>query len=79
MGSNLRLSINNFKNGDSVMFSATNAFTGKHTTGWDNDFSNGITANLCISTGFYKLTATTYSNGNRMAQDLISWIFFIKR
>jgi hypothetical protein len=76
--SKLRLSMSNLKNADSVRFTATNAITGSHKNSWDNDFSDGISADLAIPTGFYKITATPYSYGNEMTTTLVGWLIFIR-
>ena len=74
----LELLINNPKNADSVKFTATKAFTGKQTDIWDNDLSEGASGAFNIPSGFYKLEATFYKDGNEISKDLISWIFYIK-
>jgi hypothetical protein len=74
----LRLSMDGLNGADSIKFTATKVLTGKQTNTWDNDFSNGISAEMNIPTGFYKLAATSYRDGDQIAYDLISWVFFLK-
>ena len=74
----LRLSMDGLNGADSIMFTATKVLTGKQTNSWDTDLSNGISAEMNIPTGFYKLTATSYRDGNQINHDLISWVFFLK-
>ncbi|NIP31097.1 MAG: DUF2341 domain-containing protein [Candidatus Dadabacteria bacterium] len=74
----LSLSMNNLKNADSVKFVATKLLTGKQISIWDNDFSDGISANFDIPTGLYRLMATSYYNGDEVAYNLISWVLFVK-
>jgi hypothetical protein len=67
------------KNSDEVKFVATKALTRRQTTLWDNDFSDGVTASFDIPSGFYKITSTSYKEGEEIASELLSRIFFIKR
>lgn len=64
---------------DTVEFVATKMFTREHTTILDNDFSDGISASFDIPTGFYKISAISYKEGEEIASDLLYRVFFINR
>ena len=75
----LKISMANIEDADAVKFVATKVLTGKQTTLWDNDVSNGISASFNVPTGIYKITATTYKNGQALETKLITWALFINR
>jgi hypothetical protein len=64
---------------DSVKFEAKRIITRGESVIWDDDFSDGCSASFDIPTGFYKITTYVYKEGEEIASNLVSRVFFINR
>jgi hypothetical protein len=77
IGKTLDVKITTPNNAEAAKFVATKVITGEQTIITDNDFSNGVSASFSIPTGFYRISATTYKEGNKVETNTISRVFFI--
>ena len=75
----LDIEITGVEDADTVEFAAIKIFTKQQITIMDNDFSDGISASFDIPTGLYKIVTTSYKEGEEIARELISRVFFIRR
>ena len=58
-------------------FVATKILTGKQTTVWDNDLTNGCSVTFDIPTGFYKINAYSYNEGQMILEENVLRVLFI--
>ena len=75
----LDIEVSGIEDVDAVEFTATKVLTRQQTKILDDDFSDGVSASFDIPTGFYKIMMTEYKDGEEIASELVSRIFFINR
>ena len=78
-GNILEVNIPTPDNANAIKFAATKMITGEQTIIIDNDLSNGASASFDVPTGFYKISATTYKDDNKVESNTISRVFFLKK
>ena len=73
----LDISIYGIEDVEQMKFVATKIFTEKQVEVWDNDLTNGCSATFDIPSGFYRIDAHSYNEGQEISEENVLRVFFI--